>query len=131
MGHLPHFPPDHPDIERVRRIALALPEAKEKLSVGRPAFYTKKVFVWFGMSRKVDGVWDRSPISVCVLLPEDERQAVLGSPAAYIPGYIGPYGWVGLLLDESTDWVEIAELIEESYRMTAPARLVRMLDGGA
>lgn len=122
------FSENDPYVERVRRIALALPEAKEKLSVGRPVFYTRKVFVWFGMSRKVDGVWDRSPRSVCVMLPQDERVAVLAQPGAYVPGYIGPSGWVGVLLDDDTDWQEISELIEESFRCTAPKRLVRALN---
>ena len=42
--------------------------------------------------------------------------------------YIGPYGWIGLELDAATDWEEIAELIEESYRQTAGKRLIQELD---
>lgn len=66
---------------------------------------------------------------VAVLLPEDERLAVLGA-GGYVPGYIGPYGWVGLRLDEETDWEEIAELVEESFRTTAGRKLVSQLDSG-
>ena len=37
-------------------------------------------------------------------------------------------GWgrnvVGLLLDEDTDWTELAELLTDSYCLQAPARLV-------
>lgn len=35
---------------------------------------------------------------------------------------------VGLLIDDDTDWVEVAELVTESYRLLAPQRLVRLLD---
>ena len=38
---------------------------------------------------------------------------------------------VVLLLDDDTDWSEVAELVIESYRLMAPQKLVRLLDGGA
>jgi len=48
-----------------------------------------------------------------------------------VPAYLGPSGWLGIDLDERTDLDEVAELLEESYRATAPARLVAELDGRA
>jgi hypothetical protein len=33
-------------------------------------------------------------------------------------------------LDGAIDWNEVEDLVEESYRMTAPKRLVRQLDVG-
>ena len=36
---------------------------------------------------------------------------------------------VGMVIDDATDWAEVAELITESYRFCAPRRLVRRLDG--
>ena len=35
---------------------------------------------------------------------------------------------VGMVLDDVTDWAEVAELVTESYRFCAPQRLVRLLD---
>jgi hypothetical protein len=35
---------------------------------------------------------------------------------------------VGMVLDDDTDWREVAELVTESYRASAPQRLVRLLD---
>ena len=35
---------------------------------------------------------------------------------------------VGLLLDESSDWPDVAELVTESYRTLAPKKLVALLD---
>lgn len=125
------FADDDPLLERVRALALALPGSAEKISHGRPAFFTTKVFAWYGMSRKVEGVWVQHPQSVVVLLPEPERSAVRELPNAYVPGYIGPSGWTGLDLDGSTDWAEIAELLEESYRQTAPGSLVNQLDSSS
>jgi len=45
-----------------------------------------------------------------------------------VPGYLGPYGWTGLDLGPQTDWDDVAGFIEESYRFTAPARLIALLD---
>jgi len=36
---------------------------------------------------------------------------------------------VGMVLDDGTDWSEVAELVTESYRVCAPQKLVRLLDG--
>lgn len=127
MAHELMFDPDDPTLARVRAIALALPGAQERVSVGHANFATKRVFAWYGMSHKVDGQWQRNLQSVSVLLPPDERLALIERDDTFVPGYIGPSGWLGILLSDNTDWAEIEELIEESYRQTAPARLVAQL----
>ena len=42
----------------------------------------------------------------------------------FVPPYVGPSGWVGVYLDRRTDWTELAELLRDAYRMTAPKRLL-------
>lgn len=128
MPHPLMFEEDDPILARVRQLALALPGAQEKISVGHPAFYTKKVFAWYAMSHKQGGVWTRNPQSVSLFLPHDLTQALLRREEVYVPGYIGPFGWVALRLGPSTNWEELEELMRESFRQTAPARLVRSLD---
>ena len=44
------------------------------------------------------------------------------------PPYVGQHGWIGIRLDGAPDWDELADLVEESYRMTAPKRLLAQLD---
>ena len=45
------------------------------------------------------------------------------------PAYDGPSGWVGLDLSvEPLDWDLVRDLVTESYRATAPRRLVARLD---
>ena len=60
------------------------------------------------------------------------QQALVGSDAErfFVPAYVGHKGWVGAKLHVDQDWDEIAELVEESYRMTAPRRLAARLDEG-
>ena len=45
------------------------------------------------------------------------------------PPYVGNKGWIGARLGAVPDWEELAELIEESYRLIAPKRLAALLDG--
>lgn len=124
------FDDGDPLLARVRRLALGLPGAAEKVSHGRPAFFTSKVFAYYGGSMKVDGEWVQHGRSVVVLPDPGERQALLHDPRVYVPAYLGSAGWIGLDLDATPDgWDEVAELVEASFRVTAPRRLVAELDG--
>ncbi|MBB2948803.1 glucan biosynthesis protein [Actinoplanes lutulentus] len=117
-----------PLLGRVRVLALALPDAAEKVSHGRPAFFTTKVFAYYGGSVKVDGVYRQHEQSVMVLPDPDEREALLGDERCFVPAYLGVSGWVGVDLTEDSDWQEIAELLGASYRRTAGPRRIAALD---
>ena len=130
------FDDDDPFLERVRDLSLDLPDAAEKVSHGRPAFYTTKVFAYYGGSVRLDGRWVEHPRCVIVLLDPGERQALLADERGFAPAYLGPSGWVGvdLVTDDTrtvgdVDWDEVAELLDASYRMTAGAGRVAALDG--
>ena len=117
-----------PLLARIRGLALALPEAQEKMSHGRPAFFTTKVFAYFGGSLKVAGDWVQHPHSIMVKLDDDERQALMTQPRCWVPGYLGPSGWIGIDISADADFSEVAELLESSYRETASPTLVNRLD---
>jgi len=119
-----------PVLGRLRALALAFPDAAEKISHGHPAFYTTKIFAYYGGSVKVDGVYVQHGRSVLVLVGAEERLALLEDERCYAPAYLGPYGWLGLDLDGHTDWSEVHELLDASYRRTAGPRRVRALDAG-
>ncbi len=108
---------------------MPFPKPLEKVSHGRPAFFTRKVFAYYGGSQKVNGEWVQHPNSVMVLADLDGQSAMRALPHAWVPGYLGPYGWTGLDLGPRTDWDDVAGFIEESYRFTATARLITLLDG--
>lgn len=57
-------------------------------------------------------------------------EELLALTHAPLPFYKPPWSGtvVGLVLDEDTDWAEVAELVTESYRCRAPQKLVRLLD---
>jgi YjbR protein len=128
VAHPARFDDDDPLLARVRGIALALPGAAEKTSHGRPTFFSRKVFAIFGGVVKGDHGSDALRQALVFLPDDDERPALLEDPRVVVPGYEGAYGWLALDLRADPDWDEVAELVESSYRATAPARLVAELD---
>ena len=129
MAHPRMFDDDDPVLGRLREIALALPDAAEKISHGHPAFFTTKVFASYGGAEKVGDGHVRHESSLLVLTDAVERPALLDDPRCYRPMYLAPSGWIGFHFTDDTDWTEVAELVETSYRLTAGVRRVRLLDG--
>jgi hypothetical protein len=65
----------------------------------------------------------------CKAPPGAQGVLVASDPQRFfVPPYVGHRGWVGVRLDVETDWDDIADIVEESYRMTAPKRLSVRLD---
>jgi len=110
-------------IERLRAICLALPEAAEKETWGEATFRVpEKIFAMAGQS-------DGRPKMACKARPGLQSALVGNDPKRfYVPPYVGPKGWIGIYLGDGTDWDELADLVEESYRMTAPKRVAALLD---
>jgi hypothetical protein len=128
MAHPQMFDDDDPMLKRVRAIALGLPGADEKISHGRPAFFTKKIFAHYGGTEKLaSGEMVQHPQALLLLLDPMDAEVVLERPDSFVPMYLGPSGWVGLGLDDLDD-EELRELTIDSYRNTASARLVRELE---
>ena len=114
-------------VDRLRRICLALPEADEKVSHGEPTWFagTGKVFAM------LDDHHHGSPhLSVWLPAPAGVQEALVGSdPDRYFrPPYVGPRGWIGVVLDTRPDWRVVAGLVEEAYRQVASRRLIARLD---
>lgn len=128
MAHPQMFDDNDPVLARVRELALALPDAGEKVSHGRPAFFTTKVFAYYGGAVKVDGMWVQHEQSVMLLPDPTDLAALRQDDRFFVPAYLGPSGWIGLDLDDHSDFDEVAELLEDSYRRTAGVRRVARLD---
>ncbi|MGC7259066.1 phosphoribosylglycinamide formyltransferase protein [Mycobacteroides abscessus subsp. abscessus] len=121
------FTEDDPGLAELRRLALALPEAAEQISWGRPVFKAGKIFAMFGGNAK--GTMIAHPYSVLVKVDDSERLALVQDERFYYPAYMGPYGWLGLdFAIAEVDWDEVAELLDASYRLIASKRLIKLLD---
>ena len=123
------FEDDDPCLALVRELAATLPGAAEKVSHGRPAFYTKKVFAYYGGSLKQNDIWVEHSRSLIVQPDPSERHALREDDRVFLPAYLSPSGWIGVDLDTTSDWTEVAELLDAWYRMTAPKRGIEQLDG--
>jgi hypothetical protein len=127
-----------PDVEVVARLgatALALPEAYEEdawtgvrwriraktfahVMVAQPGFESS--------FRDLTGVADPTTV-VTFHATGDELLALVH---AGMPFYKPPWSptIVGMVIDDDTDWTELADLVVESYRLCAPQKLARLLD---
>jgi len=116
---------------KVTEICLALPSAQSAMMHGDHATFRVrgKVFAYFLDDHHGDGI-----VSVCVKseLGENVDRVRRDPERYYLPDYIGPRGWFGLRLDRGrVDWREVANVVERSYRLTAPRTLVAKLDASA
>jgi predicted DNA-binding protein (MmcQ/YjbR family) len=120
--------PQNDKRERVTAICQALPSAEHKHQGDHTIYRVRgKVFAYFLDNHHGDGI-----VSVCVKsqLGENADRARFDPERFYLPAYIGPRGWFGMRLDRGrVPWREVADVIERSYRLTAPKSLTKKLDG--
>jgi len=132
MPHPIMFHDDDLGLAELRKIALGFPEAFEKISWGRPVFCAPKIFVMYGGNAKPDkgGDYIPYPYSILVKVDDSDRKALQQDNRFYYPAYMGPSGWLGLDLTatKKVDWDEVRELVDASYRMVAPRKLIQQLD---
>jgi hypothetical protein len=107
-------------LARLRAICLALPEATERETWGEATFRVReKIFAMAGTAA------DDGAVRMTCKAPPGVQGMLVGSDPQrfYRPAYVGSKGWVGVRLEDGVDWDEVAELVLDSYRMTAPKRL--------
>jgi hypothetical protein len=103
--------------ERVRAIALALPDATEKLSHGEPTFFVRgRVFCMMDNNHHGSG-----HIAVVCNAPDGAQEALVRADPKhfFVPPYVGSKGWIGVCVDGGLAWPVIADLIEQAHRKTA------------
>jgi hypothetical protein len=114
-------------LEQLRGIIESLPETSEKLSHGAPTWWGgKKTFAVYH-----DGHYDEGRRGVWIKATEDAQEALISADPDrfYRPKYLGPSGWVALRLEGRVDWEEVRFLLVQGYRMVAPKRALKVLDG--
>ena len=106
--------------DEARALALSFPETEERETWGHPTFRVRdKMFM----------AMDTEGTSVTVKATREAQTALVGSePETFsVPAYVGQHGWVSARLDR-VDPEELAELVDEAWRRTAPKRLIRAFD---
>ena len=113
------------DLERLRKLALALPGTAERISHGSPGFHIErgKFFAYIWHNHHGDG----ETAVIVKTTGLDEMEALIDSdPALYFkPPYLGPSGWIAIRTDAATtDWDHIGDRVAQSWEMVAPRRLL-------
>lgn len=106
-------------LQAIRDIALAFPEAEERETWGQATFRVRgKIFVTHGTD-------DQGRDVVTTKAPPGEQEQLLATDDErfFPPKYLASKGWIGVRIDDATDWREIAELVVDSYREIAPRPL--------
>jgi phosphoribosylglycinamide formyltransferase-1 len=113
-------------LARLRTLALALPEADEKLSHGMPGFFVRggKFFAYFIRDHHGN---DETAVLIKTSGVEEQAMLIENDPDLYYrPAYFGPSGWVGIRLSSATDWAHVDEWLTRSWRASAPKRLAAL-----
>jgi hypothetical protein len=114
--------------DRVRQLCLAYPEVVEEPSGIQSNFRVRgKSLAYYMDNHHGDGrlaLWCKAPAGAQAILVGSDPERY------FVPPYVGHNGWVGLRLDRPVDWSEVADLIDDAYRLVAPRRLLAQLDRG-
>lgn len=127
-----------PDVvRRVSAIATALPEVREedawtgvRWRVRQRTFAHVMVAQPGYESSYRDITGDASVRTVLTFHSSGDELLALthAGPPFYKPPWSATV--VGMVVDDATDWVEVAELVTDSYRQCAPQKLRRLLEEG-
>jgi hypothetical protein len=107
--------------EDVRRIALALPEAEERL--------TWETDITFRVRDKIFAIGGEGADRVSIKASlETQAELIDLDPGTFASSaYVGRFGWVTVDLDR-VDPALLASLIREAWRRSAPKRLAATLE---
>jgi hypothetical protein len=112
-------------LDRVRAIALKLPEAAERESHGQPGFHVEggRFFAYYWADHHGDG---ETAVLVKTSGVDEQAQLIEMDPDTYYkPAYLGPSGWVAMrVAGDEVDWDRVADRIATSWELVAPARLL-------
>ncbi len=109
-------------VARLRALCLAFPDALEKRSHGEPTWFAGKGKVFAMLDNHHHGA---KHLSVWLPVPPGVQESLVALDPArcFRPPYVGPAGWIGVVLDTRPDWELVAKLLREAFLHVAGARL--------
>lgn len=116
-------------VDRLRKICLSLPEANERMSHGEPTWFAGKGKVFAMLDNHHHG---SEHLAVWLPQPLGAQEALIESdPATFFrPPYVGPSGWVAMIIDRDPDWSAVEAMVRGAYVHVATKKLVAALEGG-
>ena len=104
-------------LTKLRAICLALPNVKETISHGAPTFWSpKRTFATFADASNHHGN-GRHAVWLLAAPGRQERMVRTAPDRFFVPPYVGVSGWIGVWLDASCDWDELADILKAAYEV--------------
>lgn len=119
-------------LDKVRELALKLPETHERESHGSPGFRvgTEKSGKFFAHFNDQHHGSEHVAVLVKTGSMDELLSLVETQPGTYFkPAYYGASGWIGVILNRpDVDWDQVSEWLERSWRCIAPKRITKLID---
>jgi YjbR len=138
MARSDRIEPDAEVVARLATTALALPDAYEEDAwTGVRWRIRAKTFAHVMVAqagfessfRDLTGIADPTTLLTFRATGDELLALTHAGPPFYKPPWSPTI--VGMVIDDDTDWAEVADLVTESYRCCAPQKLLRVLDEAA
>jgi predicted DNA-binding protein (MmcQ/YjbR family) len=110
--------------DRIRELALSLPETYEDEPWGHPVFKVADNRMFASMSE------EGPVVRLTVKLTAEEREIAHLLPFVSRARYVGRYGWVTAEVTDEESLEAALEWLRESYWLKAPAALKQAVEGG-
>ena len=116
----------NPAIARLRAICLALPEVFEKEAWGECTFRVTggSMFAMTDNNHHNSGhvaVWVKAPAMVQEILVNSDPKRF------FVPPYMGKSGWVGVRIDRTVKWDQLAAILNDGHQLSAPKKPKKFL----
>ena len=115
-------------LDRVRALALALPDTTERESDGQVIFFVAdQPFAQIRDGHQAGGHQGDGRLVVCVRTGDPDEQATLidAAPSLYSPAApVDGANWVAINPADEADWTAVEDRIARSWELVAPAGLL-------
>lgn len=114
-------------VARLRSLCMSFPEANERVSHGSPTWFAGKGKVFATLDDHHHGA---RHLAVWLPQPPGVQQMLVGSePSVFFrPPYVGPSGWIGVVLDARTEWGMLESLVRDAFVHVATRKLLAALE---
>ena len=121
MAHPRMYEDSNPVLAKLRAICFGLPEVFEKEAWGECTFRVTggSMFAMTDNNHHNSGhvaVWVKAPAMVQEILVNSDPKRF------FVPPYMGKSGWVGVRIDRSVKWDQLAAILKDGHQLSAPKK---------
>lgn len=109
-------------VTRLRKLCMAFPDTLERPSHGEPTWRAGKGRVFAVLDNHHHGA---AHLSVWAPMPPGMQHTLIemDGDRFFRPPYVGPSGWVGMVLDTKPEWALVEKVLREAWLHVAGVKL--------